>query len=132
MRLLNDNLSLIPSDISVSTERLKTRLLDEGINEILVKDCEQIMLSEFSEIQGQLKVLCKERSSLLDTLRQLEAANIEVEASGVDESEFQLAKHDFSSLGCGRYSECSTTETSDDIEKRELEELSDEEGISFF
>lgn len=72
MRLLNDNLSLIPSDISVSTERLKTRLLDEGINEILVKDCEQIMLSEFSEIQGQLKVLCKERSSLLDTLRQLE------------------------------------------------------------
>lgn len=132
LRLLNDNLSLIPSDISVSTERLKTRLLDEGINEILVKDCEQIMLSEFSEIQGQLKVLCKERSSLLDTLRQLEAANIEVEASGVDESEFQLAKHDFSSLGCGRYSECSTTETSDDIEKRELEELSDEEGISFF
>lgn len=72
LRLLNDNLSLIPSDISISTERLKTRLLDEGIHERLVKDCEQIMLSEFSEIQGQLKVLCKERSSLLDTLRQLE------------------------------------------------------------
>lgn len=34
----------------------------------------------------------------------IQAANIEVEASGVDESEFQLVKHDFSSLGCGRYS----------------------------
>lgn len=71
-RPLNDNLSLVPNDISVSTERLKNRLLEEGAHEGLVRDCEQIMLSEFSEIQGQVKVLCEERSNLLDTLRQLE------------------------------------------------------------
>ncbi|KAL5551153.1 hypothetical protein UlMin_001329 [Ulmus minor] len=131
-RALNDNLSIVPNDLSVSTERLKKRLIEEGINENLVKDCEQIMLSEFSEIQGQVKVLCEERSNLLDTLRQLEAANIDAEASGINDSEYQLTKHDFSSIGRGKYSECSTTESSDDIEKQELEEVSDEDESSFY
>lgn len=72
LRSLNDNLSLLPNNLSISTERLKKRLIEEGIGENLVKDCEQIMLSEFSVIHGQLKVLCEERSNLLDTLRQLE------------------------------------------------------------
>lgn len=71
-RPLNDSLSLVPNDISLSTEKLKKRLTEEGISEALVKDCEQIMLSEFSGVQGQFKVLCEERSNLLDTLRQLE------------------------------------------------------------
>ena len=62
----------MPNDLSLSTERLKKRLLKEGIDDQLVNDCEQIMRSEFSEIQGQVKVLCEERSNLLDTLRQLE------------------------------------------------------------
>ncbi|KAJ4839976.1 Oxysterol-binding protein- protein 2A [Turnera subulata] len=131
-RSLNDGLSLVPKDLSISTTRLKNRLLEEGINESLVKDCEQIMLSEFSEIQGQVKVLCEERSNLLDTLRQLEAANIEAETSGIPEGEYQLIKHELSSLGRGKYYECSTTESSDDIEKQEFEEVSDEEGTSFF
>ena len=74
-RSLNDSLSLASHDLSISTDRLKERLLEEGINENLVKDCEQIMLSEFSEIQGQVKVLCEERSNLLDTLRQLEVTD---------------------------------------------------------
>jgi hypothetical protein len=74
-RSLNDSLSLVSHDLSISTDRLKKRLLEEGINENLVKDCEQIMLSEFSEVQGQVKVLCEERSNLLDTLRQLEVTN---------------------------------------------------------
>lgn len=69
---LNYNLTTVPSDLSVSTDRLKERLIEEGIGETLVKDCEQIMLSEFFEIRGQLQVLCDERSNLLDTIRQLE------------------------------------------------------------
>lgn len=72
LRPINDNLSLVPKDISISTDRLKKRLLEEGTTETLVKDCEQIMLSEFSELQGQLQILCEERSNLLDTIRQLE------------------------------------------------------------
>lgn len=76
LRPANDNLSILPRSVSVSTEKLKKRLLDEGINEGLVKDCEQIMLSEFSEIQGQLQFLSEERSNLLDTLQQLEVNDV--------------------------------------------------------
>lgn len=72
LRPLNDNLSLVPSNLSLSTAKLKNCLLENGISEVLVKDCEQIMISEFSDIEGQVKVLCEERSNLLDTLRQLE------------------------------------------------------------
>ncbi|XP_024985744.1 oxysterol-binding protein-related protein 2A isoform X1 [Cynara cardunculus var. scolymus] len=95
------------------------------------------MLSEFSEIQGQVRVLCEERSSLLDTLRQLEAANIETEASGIPEGEYQLTQHGFSDIQRGKYSvhqysEWSTTESSDDVEKQELEEASEDEDTYFF
>ncbi|XP_029127654.1 oxysterol-binding protein-related protein 2A isoform X3 [Cajanus cajan] len=116
----------------MSTERLKTRLLEEGTSENLVKECEQIMLSELSEMQGQLEVLCQERSNLLDTIRQLEAANTEPEASAIHDGEYQLTKNEFSSLRRGKYSECSTTESSDDIEKQEMEEVSDEDEISYY
>ncbi|XP_047146999.1 oxysterol-binding protein-related protein 2A-like isoform X1 [Vigna umbellata] len=129
---LNDHLLLTPNDISVSTDRLKSRLLEEGTSENLVKECEQIMLSEFSEMQGQLEVLCQERSNLLDTIRQLEAANTEPEATAIHDGEYQLTKNEFSSLGRGKYSECSTTESSDDIEKQEMEEVSDEDEISYY
>ncbi|KAG4987577.1 hypothetical protein JHK85_030560 [Glycine max] len=129
---LNDHLLLAPNNISLSTERLKIRLLEEGTGENLVKECEQILLTEFSEMQGQLEVLCQERSNLLDTIRQLEAANTEPEAAAIHNGEYQLTKNEFSSLGRGKYSECSTTESSDDIEKQEMEEVSDEDEISYY
>ncbi|PIA50155.1 hypothetical protein AQUCO_01300711v1 [Aquilegia coerulea] len=133
LRPLNDDkLSLIPNNISISTEKLRKHLLEEGIDEVLVKDCEQIVLSEFSELQGQLKVLCEERSNLLDTLRQLEAANTEVEASGINDGQFRLTTHEYTSSGRGKFSEWSTTESSDDIGRQELEEISDEDKASFF
>ncbi|GJY12742.1 oxysterol-binding protein [Tanacetum coccineum] len=132
VRRLNDKLSVVPSDISLSTERLKQRLIEEGTSETLVKDCEQIMLSEFSEIQGQVKALCEERSSLLDTLRQLEAANIDTEASGVPVGEYQLTQHEFSDIQPGKYSKWSTTASSDDVEKQELEEASEDDETYFF
>ncbi|XP_052209858.1 oxysterol-binding protein-related protein 2A isoform X2 [Diospyros lotus] len=127
-----NSLSFVPNDISLPTERIKKRLLEEGISEVLVKDCEQIILSEFSEVQKQFKVLCEERSNLLDTVRQLEAANIEAEGSGIHDSEYQLTRHEISSVERGKYSECSTTESSDDIEKQEFEEVSDAEEAPYF
>ncbi|XVF51699.1 hypothetical protein PTKIN_Ptkin04bG0205500 [Pterospermum kingtungense] len=132
LRPLDDNLSLVSHELSISTDRLKKRLLEEGISDNLVKDCEHIMLSEFSQIQGQLKVLCEERSNLLDTLRQLEAANIEVETPGIHDGDYQLVKHEYSAIRHRKYSECSTTESSDDTEKQELEEVSDEDETSFY
>lgn len=34
----------------------------------------------------------------------MQAANIEAESSGIPDGEYQLAKHEFSSLGRGKYS----------------------------
>jgi hypothetical protein len=54
----------VPNDLPLSTERLKKRLLKQGIDDQIVNDCEQIMRLQFSEIQGQVKVLREERSNL--------------------------------------------------------------------
>lgn len=132
LRPQSDNTPLLTRELSVSTERLKRRLLEEGVGNGLVNDCEQIMLSEFSGVKGQFQLLCEDRSNLLDTLRQLEAANIEVEASGINDGEYQLMKHEYRNLARRKYSEWSTTESSDDVEKQDLDEASDEEEVHFF
>ncbi|KAH0915188.1 hypothetical protein HID58_029634 [Brassica napus] len=133
LRSLNGDFSFTsPMDLSISTERLKKRLHEEGINDNLVKECEQIMLSEFSEMYEQVKLLHEERTNLFDALRQLEVnlvSNLEAEASGNDDNGYQLTKHGFSSLGRGKYSECSTTASSDD--KQEFEDVSEEDEPSF-
>ncbi|KAL1201694.1 Oxysterol-binding protein-related protein 2A [Cardamine amara subsp. amara] len=130
LRSLNGDFSFMPpKDLSISTERLKRRLQEGGMSENLVKECEQIMLSEFSEMHGQVKLLHEERTNLLDALRQLEAANLEAGASGIHNNVYQLTKHEFSSLGRGKYSECSTTASSDD--KQEFEDVSEEDEPSF-
>ncbi|KAK9716413.1 hypothetical protein RND81_06G231200 [Saponaria officinalis] len=133
LRGLNDIFMISPSDISISTERLKKRLVEDGANESLLNDCEQIMLSEFTEVQGQLKTLCEERSKLLDTLRQLEASNTEVEVSGINGGEYPLTKREYSCGERGKYSECSTTTgSSDDTEKQDFEEAFEEEDYCFY
>lgn len=63
-------------DIVVSTERLRLRLLQEDIDEPIIKDCETIMLTEVSELQNQLKALQRKHIILLDTLRQLEVFDL--------------------------------------------------------
>ncbi|XP_022923273.1 oxysterol-binding protein-related protein 2A-like [Cucurbita moschata] len=132
LKIVNDNLPFVPNDLSLSAQKLKKRLLEEGISDAVVKDCEQIILSEFSEMQGQLKVLLEERSCLIDTLRELEAANIEIEANGIHNGEYQLMKHDFSTECSGKYSECTTTESSEDVEKQDLEDGSDVDENFFY
>uniref|UniRef100_A0A1J3K2R8 Oxysterol-binding protein-related protein 2A n=1 Tax=Noccaea caerulescens TaxID=107243 RepID=A0A1J3K2R8_NOCCA len=130
LRSLNGDFSFMsPKDLSISTERLKKRLQEAGMSQNLVKECEQIMLSEFSEMHGQIKLLHEERTDLFDALKQLEAANLEAGASGIDDNVYQLTKHEFSSLGRGKYSECSTTASSDD--KQEFEDVSEEDEPSF-
>ncbi|XP_073303164.1 oxysterol-binding protein-related protein 2A-like isoform X1 [Primulina huaijiensis] len=132
LRQQNESIPLLTRSLTISTERLKDRLLEEGIDEGLVEDCEQIMLSEFSGVQGQFQALFKERCNLLDTLRQLEAANIEAEASGLNDGEYQSMKHEYTNVAGGKYIEWSTTESSDDIEKQDLDEVSDEDETRFF
>ncbi|XP_024010109.1 oxysterol-binding protein-related protein 2B isoform X3 [Eutrema salsugineum] len=56
-------------------------------------------------------------------------ANLEAEASGIHDSVYQLPNHKYSSLRRGKYSECSTSASSDD--KQEFEDISEEDGPSF-
>ncbi|KAL0324444.1 UNVERIFIED_CONTAM: Oxysterol-binding protein-related protein 2B [Sesamum calycinum] len=115
------------------------------------KHCKNVGIVHL-KVEGQFQVLSEERSSLLDTLRQLEeqpiheshsffmlypcevltyGANIEAEVSGINGREYELMKQEYTNLARGKYSEWSTTESSDDVGKQELEEASDEETHFF-
>ncbi|XP_020263738.1 oxysterol-binding protein-related protein 2A-like isoform X2 [Asparagus officinalis] len=104
----------------------------EGLSEAVIKDCEQIMQSEFSEFQRQLKLRYEEQLHLLGTFRQqLEDVNVEEDSRTIREGSLQLMKNEFSSSGHGKYSEYSATESSEDVEKQEADDSSDEECCFF-
>ncbi|KAK9119920.1 hypothetical protein Scep_018013 [Stephania cephalantha] len=85
-RSLTSN-DLAPSeDITISTEKLRSRLVQEGLGEASISECESIMLLEFSQLQNQLKSLQHKHYSLLEKLRQLEAEKVELETTVVDET----------------------------------------------
>ncbi|GAB2280555.1 Oxysterol-binding protein- protein 1D [Dionaea muscipula] len=73
-------------DTVVSTENLRLRLLQEGIGEAVVKECESIMLSEVAALRNQYRTLHRKHAVLMDTLRQLESEKIELETTVVDET----------------------------------------------
>lgn len=85
-RVLSSNDLTPTEDVVVSTEKLRLRLLEEGIGEAVIKDCESIMLLEVSELQNKLNALQYKHVMLLETLRQLETEKIELETTVVDET----------------------------------------------
>ncbi|GFY88196.1 OSBP(oxysterol binding protein)-related protein 1D [Actinidia rufa] len=85
-RVLTSNDFAPSDDIVVSTEKLRLRLLQEGTSDVVIKDCESIMLYELSELKNQLKSLQLKHIILLDRLRQLETEKIELETTVVDET----------------------------------------------
>lgn len=135
-RTLSSN-DFIPSlDFTVSTDKLRGRLLQEGLNEVAVKDCESIMLFELSELQNQLKCLHQKHIVLLETLRQLETEKVELETTVVDETKEREAHvgqgngrlSDFYSV----ISEGSATDSDADNESQCPEgETDEDEGIYF-
>lgn len=74
-RALTSNDLATSEDIVVSTEKLRSRLSQEGISDTIINDCESIVLSEVSYLQGKLKFLQQKHIMLLDTLKQLEVLN---------------------------------------------------------
>lgn len=71
-RMSNSELMAPINNVTVSTEKLRQRLLEEGVSEAAIQDSEQIMRSEFSALQTQLVLLKQKQWLLIDTLRQLE------------------------------------------------------------
>ncbi|KAH9713092.1 PH domain-containing protein [Citrus sinensis] len=68
----------VPMDngVAVSTEKLRQRLLDEGVTEDAIQESEDIMRDEFSALHKHLVVLKQRQLLLIDTLRQLEKSNV--------------------------------------------------------
>ncbi|XP_072981711.1 oxysterol-binding protein-related protein 1D [Typha angustifolia] len=123
-------------EITVSAEKLRGRLLQEGLSEAVVKECESIMLSEMSELQNQLKSLRQKHIVLLDKLRQLETEKVELETTVVDETKEREAHvgqgngrlSDFYSV----LSEGSATDSDADNESQGADGETDEDECTYF
>ncbi|KAK1301373.1 Oxysterol-binding protein-related protein 1A [Acorus calamus] len=119
-RMSNSELMAPVDGCMVSTERLRQRLLEEGLVKLL---CRTLVL------------LKQKQSLLLDTLRHLETEKVDLENTLVDESQRQSnecgivsrSRHEKSSEG-------SATESDDDNERPDAaeEETEEEEDNAFF
>ncbi|XP_062217133.1 oxysterol-binding protein-related protein 2A-like [Phragmites australis] len=120
------------NDASFSAVRLRNRMHADGLGEEIIKDCEQIVHSEFSQYYAQMKQRCEEYLSFLGSLsRQHKALNAD-DTANVSEPHPHLIKPEYSCSGHGKCSESSNTESSDDVGRQESDELSDEDDYHFY
>uniref|UniRef100_A0A0E0BDK7 PH domain-containing protein n=1 Tax=Oryza glumipatula TaxID=40148 RepID=A0A0E0BDK7_9ORYZ len=127
---LNGGVPCDQNEGSFSTEKLRNRLHAEGVGEATIKDCEQIIHSEFSQYHTQMKQRCEDYLNFIGSLpRELEVVN-SGDASAIEKPQSELFKHDCSSSG--KCSEYSNTESSDDAGKQEVGQLSDEDEFHFY
>ncbi|KAL4596351.1 hypothetical protein ACB092_12G158300 [Castanea dentata] len=134
-RMSNSELMAPINNVTVSTEKLRQRLLEEGVSEAAIQDSEQIMRSEFSALQTQLVLLKQKQWLLIDTLRQLETEKVDLENTVVDESQRQFQDQGgcSSRLRQDKFSEASVSESEDDNERVDAaEEETDDEDNTFF
>jgi hypothetical protein len=66
----SDGLLCDQNEASFSTDRLRNRMHAEGLGEEVIKDCEQIVHSEFSQYYTQMKQRCEDYLSFLGSLPQ--------------------------------------------------------------
>ncbi|KZV28832.1 Oxysterol-binding protein [Dorcoceras hygrometricum] len=132
-RMSNSELMAPVEDIVVCTEKLRQRLLEEGLSEAAIQDSEQIMRNEFASMQNQLMLFKQKHWLLMDTLRHLETEKVDLENTVVDESQRQLKEVGSSSRSRqDKYSE-SASESEDENERVDAaEEDTDEEDNTFF
>lgn len=119
-------------EITISTEKLREKLLECGLTEEKVKECEDVMLAEFSDVKEQLKVMQQRRLTLLERLRLLEAEKVELETTVVDEMQSQAGGGGLH--GLKKYYGGSDTESDDDNDSQKggVEVDSDDEDDVFF
>uniref|UniRef100_A0A1J3K595 Oxysterol-binding protein-related protein 1C n=1 Tax=Noccaea caerulescens TaxID=107243 RepID=A0A1J3K595_NOCCA len=129
-RMSNSELMAPTNNLAMTTEKLRQRLIDEGVSELAIQDCEQIMRSEFSALQSQLVLLKQKQWLLIDTLRQLETEKVDLENTVVDESQRQAENGGSNDLRHEKFSEGTATESDDDNERGDAE--TDEEDNTFF
>ncbi|XP_027903099.1 oxysterol-binding protein-related protein 1C isoform X1 [Vigna unguiculata] len=133
-RMSNSELMAPLDNVTVSTEKLRLRLMEEGVSEGTIQDSEQIMRTEFAALQSQLVLLKQKHSILIDTLRQLETEKVDLENTVVDESQRQWNDEEASSrLAQEKFSEGTGSESEDDNDRNDAaEEETDDDDNAFF
>ncbi|KAG6435974.1 hypothetical protein SASPL_100855 [Salvia splendens] len=132
-RMSNSELMAPVDNLAVSTEKLRRRLLEEGVSEAVIQDSEQIMKDEFSSLQNQLMLLKQKHWFLMDTLRQLETEKVDLENTVVDESQRQLKEIGASSRSRqDKYSESASESEYENEGAGAADEDTDEEDNTFF
>ncbi|PAN20286.1 hypothetical protein PAHAL_3G368600 [Panicum hallii] len=123
------------ADIMLSTEKLRVRLLQEGLGEAVVKECESIMMSELLELHNQIKSRQQQHSILIDRLRQLETEKVELERTVVHETK-ERETHGYAN---GRQSDFysvlsggSTSESDPDTASQVAEVETEEDEVTYF
>ncbi|TYI28537.1 hypothetical protein ES332_A05G251900v1 [Gossypium tomentosum] len=130
-RIPNSELMVQVNNASVSTEKLRQQLMQEGVSELAIQDSQQIMRTEFLTMQKQMLLLRQKQYLLIETLRQLEAEKVDLENTVVNESQnksnqeaYAMVKHDRSG---------NTTDSDDDPERVDAaEEETDDDDHNFF
>ncbi|XP_070671001.1 oxysterol-binding protein-related protein 1C-like isoform X2 [Malus domestica] len=131
-RISNSELMAPVDNVALSTDKVRQRLVEEGVSEAAIQDTEQIMRTEFAALQNQLLLLKQKQWLLIDTLRQLETEKVDLENTVVDESR-QLKDSGASSRSRQDKFSGSASESDEDNERVDAaEEETDEEDNAFF
>ncbi|GMI82894.1 OSBP(oxysterol binding protein)-related protein 1C [Hibiscus trionum] len=131
-RIPNRELMAQVNDTVVSTEKLRQRLMQEGVSESAIQDSEQIMRTEVSALQKQLLLLKQKQCLLNDTLRQLETEKVDLENTVVSESQIRWNHEASAVIKQDKSSEGHTTDSDDTERVDAAEEESDEDDYHFF
>ncbi|CAI8585481.1 unnamed protein product [Vicia faba] len=135
-RMSNCELMAPVNNLAISTEKLRHRLMEEGVSEAAIQDSEQIMRNEYAALQSQLLLFKQKQLALIDNLRQLETEKVDLENTVVDESQRQRQGNDqdaSSILGQEKFS-ASACGSEDDNERNDAadEETDDDDDAAFF
>ncbi|KAG2313512.1 hypothetical protein Bca52824_025069 [Brassica carinata] len=68
-RISNEELMATTTNVSVSTDKLRQRLMKEEVDETIIKDCEDIMKDNFIALHNEVTTLKQYQCHLVDTLK---------------------------------------------------------------
>ncbi|XP_010428857.1 PREDICTED: oxysterol-binding protein-related protein 1C-like [Camelina sativa] len=68
-RMSNEELMASTTNVSLSTDKLRQRLMKEEVNETIIKDCEDIMKNNFVALHNEVMSLKQYQYHLVDSLK---------------------------------------------------------------
>ncbi|KAF1870990.1 hypothetical protein Lal_00020724 [Lupinus albus] len=84
-RLPNSEIMAPVVSVVISTDKLKQRLLQEGLSETAIKESEDIMRAELSTLHKYIVALKQKQFMLIDALRHLETDKVDLENTVVED-----------------------------------------------